>query len=176
MQILAFIQEGRVIQTSLITQNPAAGFYPAGTTEFFELETPILTPQSAITPAQTPIQTATAPNPHNNQLQPAPIYNPQTEDPSPNAAVYLIMAEINSEQKMRFLHLIQKLGTAQRIGDSVWLLKTKIEIYPLKSQIAATLSRQDRLFILDSFNNKTAWHNIGADMGERIDELWQNQN
>lgn len=176
MQILAFIQEGRVIQTSLITQNPAAGFYPAGTTEFFEADTPALTAPTVIAPTPAPSQPVMAPTLHRNQLQPTPIYNPQTENSNAKPAVYLIMAEINSEQKMRFLHLIQKLGTAQRIGDSVWLLKTEIEIQPLKSQISSTLSRQDRLFILDSFNNKTAWHNIGADMGERIDELWKKQN
>jgi len=28
------------------------------------------------------------------------------------------------------------------------------------------------LFILDSFANKTAWSNIGADMDVRIREMW----
>jgi len=164
-QMAAFVQEGRVVETSLVTQNPSTGFISAGDTDLFGFSEPIsFGRRGAVGPVTAPTVAPVV-----AQVQ------PPVEITSPQPAVYLIMAEIGSDQAMRFLHLIQKLGTAQRIGDSVWLLKSEISIESLKLQLSSTLSRQDRLFILDSHNNKTAWHNIGADMGERIDELWGNQ-
>ncbi len=151
----SFVTEGRVIETSLITQNPNSEFKLARETIFFAGESPVAFGKRSSVPSAL-----------------TPSHQPQTEIIP--TSVYLIMAEIGSDQAMRFLHLIQKLGTAQRIGDSVWLLKSEISIESLKLQLSSTLSRQDRLFILDSYKNKTAWHNIGADMGERIDELWGN--
>jgi len=34
------------------------------------------------------------------------------------------------------------------------------------------MTGDDRLFLLDSFANKTAWFNIGTNMDARIRELW----
>ncbi len=131
----------------MISTHPANGFDAAGNSEFFRPATP-----APVAPIQAqPIR----------QIQPKPT-------------VFVIMAEINSENAMKFLHAMQKLGTAQRIGDTVWLLKTAISIEDLQQRLSVLLSRQDRLFILDSFNNKPAWHNIGADMDQRIRELWAN--
>ena len=82
------------------------------------------------------------------------------------------MAEINSENGMRFLQALQSFGSAQRIGDTVWLLRGSADIDNLRNALANTLTRQDRVFIMDSFNNRTAWFNIGADMDSRIKNLW----
>lgn len=145
-QMLSYIREGRIVPESLVSQNPTGSFFNAGQSALFQ-----------------PMRT------YNN---PAPqIPNPQIA----NSSVFLVMAEISSENAMRFLHLIQRLGTAQRIGDSVWLLRAHMNIETLRDQLSASLTRQDRLFIMDSFNNKTAWHNIGADMDDRIRALWENR-
>ena len=82
------------------------------------------------------------------------------------------MAEISSENGMRFLQALQSFGSAQRIGDTVWLLRAAADIDNLRNALANTLTRQDRVFIMDSFNNRTAWFNIGADMDSRIKNLW----
>ena len=86
------------------------------------------------------------------------------------------MAEIRSANGMDFLQALQSQGIAQRIGDSVWLLKSAISAEQLRNQLSQTLGPDDRLFILDSFANKTAWFNIGADMDARIRDLWDVQN
>lgn len=143
--MLAFIREGRIIPDSLVAQNPTGSFSRANVTTLFR-----------------PMETISNANP--TPSQPMKV----------KSSVFLVMAEINSEQAMRFLHLIQRLGTAQRIGDTVWLLRAAMDIDSLREQLSASLSRQDRLFILDSLNNKSAWHNIGADMDERIRKLWAN--
>lgn len=145
-QMLAYIREGRIVPDSQISQNPAGSFMSAGKSVLFQ-----------------PMQT---------------FENPAPQSPAPqvaNSTVFLVMAEISSDNAMRFLHLIQRLGTAQRIGDSVWLLRSNMTIEVLREQLAASLTRQDRLFIMDSFNNRTAWHNIGADIDERIRALWENR-
>lgn len=150
-QMLAYIREGRIVPESRVSQNPTGTFFQAGQSALFQ-----------------PMRTYNNPSP---QLRAPEIPTPQ----STNSSVFLVMAEISSDQAMRFLHLIQRLGTAQRIGDSVWLLRAHMNIETLRDQLSASLTRQDRLFIMDSFNNKTAWHNIGADMDDRIRALWENQ-
>ena len=86
--------------------------------------------------------------------------------------VFVVMAEIRSENGMRFLQALQAQGTAQRIGDSVWLLRSKTSVEQLRNALSQTLTGDDRLFLLDSFANKTAWFNIGTNMDSKIRELW----
>jgi len=153
MQI--YIREGRIIAESLVTQNPAGNFYPAGQSALFK-------PVSKL--GQTETQAGNQPNQFQGETGSATAILP---------SVFLIMAEFGTGQAMKFLHKLQKLGSAQRIGDTVWLLRTDLDTEELRDQLAATMGRQDRLFILDSFNHKTAWFNIGADMDERIKSLWK---
>jgi len=82
------------------------------------------------------------------------------------------MAEIRSSNGMNFLQALQGQGLAQRIGDSVWLLKSETSVEQLRNVLSQTLTGDDRLFLLDSFANKTAWFNIGTDMDARIRQLW----
>jgi hypothetical protein len=82
------------------------------------------------------------------------------------------MAEIRSENGMQFLQALQTQGAAQRIGDAVWVLRSANSVEQLRNKLSQCLTRDDRLFLLDSFANKTAWFNIGADMDARIRELW----
>ncbi len=152
--MLAFIREGRIVADSLVTQSPEAGFYPAKNSELFKPIAPVAAP--APQAPVTPLGQVSEPN------------YAQSAEPS----VFLIMAEINSDQAMKFLHLIQKLGTAQRLGDTVWLLKASMPIDDIREHLSKSLTRLDRLFVLDSRRNKTAWHNLGADLDERIRDLW----
>jgi hypothetical protein len=100
---------------------------------------------------------------------------PQTEaraqtDSDPHQ--FIIMAEIHSDNSLLFLRAIQNFGTVERVGDSVWVLKSDQSTETLRNALSQTLTRQDRLFIVDSAANKTAWFNIGADLDNRIRNLW----
>lgn len=169
-QMQAFVIEGRVIQTSLITPDPSRGFFQAGAFPVFA--------QWAASAAYNTIQPVVGQTEQMQvrQSQPMPIAVGQTYNGAvlqePSATVLLVMAEIRSAQGMPFLTALQAHGTAQRIGDTVWLLRSAITADALRTSLSRTLSKQDRLFVLDSFNNKTAWYNIGADMDQRIRELW----
>lgn len=91
---------------------------------------------------------------------------------APAMSVFLVMAEIRSEQAMPFLAKLQTYGAAQRIGDTVWVIKGVATAETLRDGLGSILTKQDRLFVLDCFNNQTSWFNIGADMDSRIRQIW----
>ncbi len=170
-QMQSFVAEGRVVAESLITLDQSRGYYQAGAFPAFSQWY-----AAAQQPAMQPVIGQTQ-HMHVEQVQSAPMAVGQTYQPSytpePAQTVLVVMAEIRSHQGMPFLQALQSHGPAQRIGDTVWLLRSAISADDLRSSLSRTLSKQDRLFILDSFHNKTAWYNIGADMDARIRELWE---
>jgi len=83
------------------------------------------------------------------------------------------MAEINPQTGMSFLRALQSFGHVQRIGDAFWLLKASRDLPEIKASLSATLAKRDRLFIHDCFANQQAWENIGADLDDRIRQIWQ---
>lgn len=149
-QMKAFVREGRVISGSMISKNPNQGFLRAGQTELFQ-----------------PI--GNVPSPLKSQP-----FDQSSTVPKPNLSfrVVMVMAEISSDQAMQFLHLIQRLGTAQRIGDKVWLLKSEVPLADVQKHLSSSLTRLDRLFLSECSEQNIAWYNLGADMGERIKALW----
>lgn len=186
-QMRGFVLEGRINAQSLLSQHAMQGYAPANQfPAFIEWSS-----QSA--PKSEPVQVL---RPMSNvdggvlarQIQPASQI-PQALAPNPAPArhgqtapqalaqniantVIVVMAEIRSGQGMQFLQALQAQGTAQRIGDSVWLLQCGTTVEQLRNQLSQALTRDDRLFLLDSFKNETAWFNIGSDMDVRIRELW----
>jgi len=97
---------------------------------------------------------------------------PEITAPLANRSVFVVMAEIRSGRGMDFLQTLQGLGAVERIGDTLWLLQAAISVEELRNVLSQPLSADDRLFILDSFENRTAWFNIGTNMDQRIQELW----
>ena len=189
-QMKSFVAEGRVNAQSIISQSAAGDYAPASQFPAFaqwsgqQVQRPQTAPQAQvlrpmsnvgggvlarqIQPASHAPQ-AVAPNPAPiHQAQIAPQATPQT---AANTVIF-VMAEIRSGNGMQFLQALQNEGIAQRIGDSVWLLRCGESVEHLRNRLSQTLTRDDRLFLLDSFKNETAWFNIGSDMDVRIRELW----
>ena len=176
-QMQGFVSEGRINSQSMISNTPGSGFFPAIGYDVFSLWSGTGQPmalasaggQQAYSPQNYGVQAAaTAPGQQ----------TPQTIAPQPLASEvsqFVIMAEIRSESLMTFLRRLQTFGTAERLGDTVWVLKSSETTESLRNALSQTLTRQDRLFIVDSKNNKTAWFNIGADLDNRIRRLWDEQ-
>ena len=185
-----FVAEGRVNAQSIISQSAQQGYAPAAQFPVFaqwlgqqvqiqstEQQAQVLRPMSNVgggilarqmqPVGQAPL--AVAPNP--TPVQRAQI-TPQAVHQTAANTVILVMAEIRSGNGMQFLQALQQQGVAQRIGDSVWLLRCGISVEQLRNRLSQALTRDDRLFLLDSFKNETAWFNIGSDMDVRIRELW----
>lgn len=189
-QMQGFVSEGRVNAQSIISQSAQQGYAPAVQFPVFAQwsgqqaqiqprseQTQVLRPMSnvgggvlarQIQPVGHAPQ-AVAPNPAPaRQAQLTPHITPQAAANT----VIVVMAEIRSGNGMQFLQALQHEGTAQRIGDSVWLLRCGVSVEQLRNRLSQSLTRDDRLFLLDSFKNETAWFNIGSDMDVRIRELW----
>jgi len=144
---------------------------------------PISAPQAGVlarqmTPNHAPQNVAPSPVPAHQVAtpvqQPMSVQHPTPVQNSNSIAmtVFIVMAEIRSANGMDFLQALQDHGTAQRIGDSLWLLQSATSVEQLRNVLSQTLTKDDRLFLLDSFANKTAWFNIGTNMDARIRELW----
>jgi hypothetical protein len=230
-QMISYIGEGRIIASSLISQDPSQGFGLAvGFPVFSGQLAPYASPQilqqahsqNQLTqppntqplnappdrgsqqnsvPDETlkrvaPLASAprqirqTAPQPGSQSDSQPVVAEAQSDIPlaltpemsvphgaqgatSPAGSLFLIMAEVTSENRMLFLQTLQKIGTPQRIGEANWLMQSNQDIDEVRNYLAAALTRQDRLFIMDSVNNRTAWFNVGTDMAKRIKALWK---
>ena len=189
-QMQGFVSEGRVNAHSIISQSAAQGYAPAAQFPVFaqwsdqQIQTQQMNPQAQVLRPVSNVSggvlarqiqplghapQAVAPNPA--PVQTAHII-PQAVPQASANTVFLVMAEIRSNNGMQFLQALQNQGSAQRIGDSVWLLRSGTSVELLRNRLSQTLTRDDRLFLLDSFRNETAWFNIGSDMDVRIRELW----
>jgi len=97
----------------------------------------------------------------------------QQTSPAVKPTVFMIMAEIRSGHGMNFIQSLQSLGPTQRLGGSVWILRAQTNAETLRDVLSQPMGAEDRLFILDSFANETAWFNLSAEMDTQIAELWK---
>jgi hypothetical protein len=103
------------------------------------------------------------------QASTTPKAEPQT---TARPTVFMIMAEIKSGRGMNFLQTLQSLGATQRLGETVWVLQARTTAETLRDVLSQPLGASDRLFILDSFANETAWFNLSSEMDNQIAKLW----
>lgn len=172
-QMQSFVSEGRITAQSLISNTPGSGFFQAIGYDVFSLWSGTGQALQAGGGYAQAVQVQTL-DPQNQAPQTSVQVQTPAATPSTEAAMAqcVIMAEIRSESLVTFLQRLQTFGRAERIGDTVWILKTAHNVQALRNALSQTLTRQDRLFIVDSANNKTAWFNIGADLDNRIRGLW----
>jgi hypothetical protein len=99
---------------------------------------------------------------------------PLAKPPKPEAplTVFMIMAEIKSGRGMNFLQNLQSLGPTQRLGNTVWILQAQTQAKTLRDVLSQPLGPEDRLFVLDSFANETAWFNLSPEMDAQIAQFW----
>lgn len=150
-----FMCEGRVNAQSFVSQSANSNFRPVSAD-----------PGLMSWLAQVPkTQAPTTPAP---QVRPHAAAQAQVKP-----TVFMIMAEVRSGRGMELIQTLQGLGTVQRIGDTVWLLRANATVDTVRNILSQPLGPNDRLFILDSFANETAWFNLSSDMNAQISELWK---
>jgi len=149
-----FMCEGRVNAQSLISQHPNTAYRTIS--------------------ADPSLMNWLAQIPQNQGDQSQPHLQAQTVPIASNAqqTVFMVMAEIRSGRGMEFLQTLQGLGDVERIGDTVWILQARATSENIRNVLCQPLGADDRLFVIDSFANDTAWFNLGAQMDSRVRELW----
>ena len=187
--MISFVNEGRVIQASLVSTDAQRNFVAAGTLPIFQKWVSLAQatrgqqneqPQDRLA-QHSYINTQQPSTAHTYQAQGKPQgytqgHHPQgqTQDQGQGQdTLYIVMAEIDAKTGMNFLRTLQSVGYVQRIGDSVWLLRAPQNLSEVKNALSINLSKRDRLFIHDCFANKQAWENIGGDLDQRIRSIWQ---
>lgn len=179
----SFVAEGRVNAASRITNNPAGGFYVASAFDIFSFWSG--TGQAQISAGSTGKTSAPARSfstlhsardaARERDFEPLQLQPQQIDKQDGAGTTFVIMAEIRSTDAMTFLQTLQSFGRTERIGETLWALRSAASAEQLRNALSQTLGRQDRMFIIDSANNKTAWFNIGADLDKRIRDLWANE-
>jgi hypothetical protein len=82
------------------------------------------------------------------------------------------MGEIRAGRGMAFLQSLQSLGQVLRVGDTLWILKSRATVDQVRDILGQPLGPTDRLFVLDSFENETAWFNLSPNMDAQIAQMW----
>lgn len=139
----SYMMEGRVSAQSLISQTANTGYRPVSANPGLM-----------------------------NWLSQATEQNVKNTTPEAAPTVFMIMAEIKSGRGMNFLQSLQSLGPTQRLGSTVWVLQARTETKTLRDILSQPLGADDRLFVLDSFANETAWFNLSPEMDAQIAQLW----
>lgn len=83
----------------------------------------------------------------------------------------LVMADIRSGQTPHFMHILQSLGQTQRIGDSVWLIRSIAKSDALLERLSASVTGRDRLFVVDVTGSDHASANLGPAIEMRVEMI-----
>ncbi|MCP5432516.1 MAG: DUF4339 domain-containing protein [Alphaproteobacteria bacterium] len=67
---------------------------------------------------------------------------------------------------------IRKLGRAQRIHPSLWVLRTRFSAHAIRSHLSQYLDENDHLFVVDATNDQAASYNMGPDADTRLNAVW----
>lgn len=177
-----FICEGRVNANSLVSQYPNTAYRSVSTDSGLMnwiAQIPNAAPQEKQQQTRQHTEVHMQPagrlqgNQNHNPENHNP-HNPHNHNPQGHTAqsVFIVMAEIRSGRGMDFLQSLQGLGDVERIGDTMWILKARASSEDIRNILCQPLGADDRLFVLDSYANKTAWFNLGAQMDVRMRDLW----
>jgi len=78
---------------------------------------------------------------------------------------YMVEGRVNAQSLIS-----QNANTG--LGNSVWILQAQTQAKTLRDVLSQPLGAEDRLFVLDSFANETAWFNLSPEMDAQIAQFW----
>lgn len=87
-------------------------------------------------------------------------------------SVFIVIADIQSENNTAFINLLFSLGIVKTLSYNAWIISAPVTIDELRDTLSRSLSVTDKLFIHDSFSNRAGWFNIGDELDAEIRDLW----
>ncbi len=147
-----FIAEGRIAGRTLVSEYLDTGFRPAGTIPELAHLFPVV--QSEAEAKQQPLMSG----------QPRPA--------AAGIANFMIWADIVSGMASSFERELEHLGKSTRVGQSLWILRSRRSLADIRATLAPGLQRSDRAVIADCSNDRIAWVNVGIETDVRIKDVW----
>ena len=95
--------------------------------------------------------------------------SPQASTSSGN---YLIVAELRSGSLTKFERAVEAFGTAVRLNQTVWLLRSDATMGSIKNHLMTCTGRNDMLFIVDVGAGRRAWSNVGFAIEAQVRSIW----
>ncbi|MBV9331137.1 MAG: DUF4339 domain-containing protein [Alphaproteobacteria bacterium] len=155
-QMRAFINEGRLTETSMVASGSSEDFRPAGDDATL----------NALFVAS---------------LESTRTIIPGTQqrfgkhDSSSERAHYIIVADMRSGSLAGIEAEISKLGPAFLIAPQVWIVRSDATVNTIRNALVQKLGKLDMLFVVDATHNKAAWFNYGPEADARIRKIWTRQ-
>ena len=72
----------------------------------------------------------------------------------------------------RVIAVVKSLGKWAKIHYSFWYVKTSLNADQARDAIVRAMDSNDSVYVVDSTNNRAAWHNIPNDSASFIRENW----
>jgi len=168
-QMKAFVAEGRVLPQSLVNTPGEAGPYLAS-------EDPILAPLFPKDEPPIPVEPAEpeskVPRPAFSEPSAKAGFGRQRDSAEGALHHFLIMADMKSRSIMGLEEVIYNIGQAAPLMPQTWLRTSPQSISAVRNSLIQKLGSVDVLFIVDTTNDKAAWHNFGPEVDARIRRVW----
>ena len=163
-QMATFAAEGRIAPQSLVARAGENGFRIAG--DDAELAALFIDKAAANDP---PSNKKTR---NENRIAGAFGRNaPENVQPREPAQV-VIIADMKSRSIQGIEEEIYKLGQVFQLMPQIWLLRTDQTVNTVRNVLVQQLGKLDRLFVIDTANNKAAWFNFAPEAEARIRRIW----
>lgn len=165
----SYVQEGRITGASELGRHPNGTFSAAAHDPNIAHWFQSVQPAGQVTPQVQPAsQTQPTPQPQPQPTQTTFEVYAASAQQQAGACVMLVMAEIPSERAMTFLQTLQSIGDAQRLGHSVWIVRTHLGATQLRDTLATALTATDRLFVMDASRADHATLHLGQMVEARM--------
>lgn len=150
--LAGFIAEGRIAGRTLVSEYVDTGFRPAGTIAELAYLFPVVQSEA--------------------EARHQPLMSGQPRPAADGIANFMIWADIVSGMASSFERDLEHLGKSTRVGQSLWILRSRHSLTEVRATLASGLQRSDRTVIADCTNDRIAWVNVGIETDVRIKDLW----
>lgn len=165
-QISGFVKEGRVAPHSIVRAGDEGPWITAIDDPFlvqlFVAETPRKQPGQAVAAEAGASVAATSP------------VQGQVRADAQADTNFVIIADVRAGNAgpVSLDSAIQSMGQCYRLTQNAWILRSRRSAGTIRNELTPHLGAQDRLFVADTSNSKTAWFNLGPDADSRIRKVW----
>lgn len=84
----------------------------------------------------------------------------------------VVIFDVTAATAGRVNSLMHKLGTAFRMTDNVWVVRTTQSALGVKNALAPHLDVREPLFVIDTSRGRTSWQNFVPELHSKLTQAW----